>query len=164
MLKELKYLIRDMEALIDADEPNAMVMYGIILSLAAMGILNAQVLSIFRRKKEIGTLMALGMTRVRVVGLFTLEGGLNAFFAIIMMLVLFGPILWYFATFGIPLPIDHSELGILMATRLTPVYSFGLLFFTTTIVSIIVLVVSYIPSRKISTMRPTDALKGKIII
>ena len=162
--RDVKYLIRDMEALIDADEPNAMVMYGIILSLAAMGIFNAQVLSIFRRKKEIGTLMALGMTRVRVVGLFTLEGGLNAFFAIIMMLVLFGPILWYFATFGIPLPIDHSELGILMATRLTPVYSFGLLFFTTTIVSIIVLVVSYIPSRKISTMKPTDALKGKITI
>ena len=162
--RNVKYLIRDMEALIDADEPNAMVMYGIILALASMGIFNAQVLSIFRRKKEIGTLMALGMTRARVVGLFTLEGGLNAFFATIMMLVLFGPILWYFGTFGIPLPIDHSELGILMATRLTPVYSVSLLFFTTIMISIIVLMVSYIPSRKISTMKPTDALKGKITI
>ena len=79
---DVDYMIRDMEALIKADEPGAQVMYSILLALAAMGIFNAQVLSIFRRGKEIGTLMALGMTRSRVVGLFTLEGGLNAFLAL----------------------------------------------------------------------------------
>ena len=92
--RDVKYLIRDMEALIKADEPNAAIMYIILLALAAMGIFNAQVLSIFRRGKEIGTLMALGMTRSRVVGLFTLEGGLNAFLAVIMTVILFGPVLW----------------------------------------------------------------------
>jgi ABC-type lipoprotein release transport system permease subunit len=52
--RDVKYLIRDMEALIKADEPNAAIMYIILLALAAMGIFNAQVLSIFRRGKEIG--------------------------------------------------------------------------------------------------------------
>ena len=51
-------------------------MFAILLSLAAMGIFNAQVLSIFRRGREIGTLMALGMRRSRVVGLFTRESTL----------------------------------------------------------------------------------------
>ena len=164
--RDVKYLIRDMEALIEADEPNAAIMYIILLALAAMGIFNAQVLSIFRRGKEIGTLMALGMTRSRVVGLFTLEGGLNAFLAVIMTVVLFGPVLWYFGAYGINMGIDYSEgqMGLIMAKRLIPVYSIGLVLSTTIIVSIIVLIVSYLPSRSIAKMRPTDALRGKVTV
>ena len=164
--RDVKYLIRDMEALIEADEPNAAIMYIILLALAAMGIFNAQVLSIFRRGKEIGTLMALGMTRSRVVGLFTLEGGLNAFLAVIMTVVLFGPVLWYFGAYGINMGIDYSEgqMGLIMAKRLIPVYSIGLVLTTTIIVSIIVLIVSYMPSRRIAKMRPTDALRGKVTV
>ena len=164
--RDVKYLIRDMEALIEADEPNAAIMYIILLALAAMGIFNAQVLSIFRRGKEIGTLMALGMTRSRVVGLFTLEGGLNAFLAVIMTVVLFGPVLWYFGAYGINMGIDYSEgqMGLIMAKRLIPVYSIGLVLTTTIIVSIIVLIVSYLPSRSIAKMRPTDALRGKVTV
>ena len=70
--RDINYLVQDMEAIIEADKPGAQVMYMILLALAAMGIFNAQVLSIFRRGREIGTLMAIGMTRPRVVGLFTL--------------------------------------------------------------------------------------------
>jgi ABC-type lipoprotein release transport system permease subunit len=164
--RDVKYLIRDMEALIKADEPNAAIMYIILLALAAMGIFNAQVLSIFRRGKEIGTLMALGMTRSRVVGLFTLEGGLNAFLAVIMTVILFGPVLWYFGAYGINLGIDYSEgqMGLIIAKRLIPVYSIGLLITTTIIVSIIVLIVSYMPSRRIARMKPTDALRGKVAV
>ena len=161
--RNVKYLIRDIEALIEADEPNAAVMYIILLILAAMGIFNAQVLSIFRRRKEIGTLMSMGMTRTRVVGLFTMEGGLNAFLAIIMTAVLFGPVLWYFGVYGIPLPLDdYSEMGLIIAKRLIPIYSLGLLVSTTVVISIIVLIVSYMPSRRIARMKPTDALRGKI--
>ena len=160
---DINYMIRDMEALIKADEPGAQIMYSILLALAAMGIFNAQVLSIFRRGREIGTLMALGMTRSRVVGLFTLEGGLNAFLAGIIALVLFGPVLYFFSTNGIPLPMDYTEMGMLVAKRLMPVYSVGLFVSTTILISIIVLAVSYMPSRKITKMRPTDALRGKAV-
>ena len=164
--RDVHYLIRDMEAMIKADEPNAAIMYIILLTLAAMGIFNAQVLSIFRRGKEIGTLMALGMTRSRVVALFTLEGGLNAGLASIMTVIFFGPVLWYFGEYGIYMGIDYSEgqMGLIMAKRLIPVYSVGLVLTTTLIVSFIVLVVSYMPSRRIAKMKPTDALRGKITV
>ena len=157
--RDVKYLIRDMEALIKADEPNAAIMYIILLCFAAMGIFNAQVLSIFRRGREIGTLMALGMTRTKVVGLFTLEGGLNAFLAAIMTAILFGPILWYFGNNGIWLGVDYSDgaMGLIVEKYLIPVYSVGLVVTTTIIVSIIVLIVSYLPSRRIARMKPTDA-------
>ena len=164
--RDVKYLIRDMEALIEADEPNAAIMYIILLCFAAMGIFNAQVLSIFRRGREIGTLMALGMTRTRVVGLFTLEGGLNALLAGIMTVIFFGPLLWYFGVNGIWLGVDYSDgsMGLIVEKYLIPVYSVGLIITTTIVVSIIVLIVSYLPSRRIARMKPTDALRGKVTV
>jgi ABC-type lipoprotein release transport system permease subunit len=164
--RDVKYLIRDMEALIEADEPNAAIMYIILLCFAGMGIFNAQVLSIFRRGKEIGTLMALGMTRSRVVGLFTLEGGLNALLAGIMTVIFFGPLLWYFGVNGIWLGVDYSDgsMGLIVEKYLIPVYSVGLVMTTTIVVSIIVLIVSYLPSRRIARMNPTDALRGKVTV
>ena len=161
--RDINYLVQDMEAIIEADKPGAQVMYMVLLALAAMGIFNAQVLSIFRRGREIGTLMAIGMTRSRVVGLFTLEGGLNAVLSAVVTLIVFGPILWYFGVYGIPLPIDYSEMGMIVAKRLIPVYTIGLVVSTTILVSIIVLIVSYIPSRRIARMKPTDALRGKMV-
>ncbi len=162
--RDINYLVQDMEAIIEADKPGAQIMNMILLALAAMGIFNAQVLSIFRRGREIGTLMAIGMTRSRVVGLFTLEGGLNAVLAAVATLIFFGPVLWYFGVYGIPLPIDYTEMGLIMAKRLMPVYTVGLVFSTTALISIIVLIVSYIPSRRIAHMKPTDALRGKAAV
>ena len=161
--RDVKYLIRDMETIIEQDRPNAIMIYIILLSLAAMGIFNAQTLSIFRRKKEIGTLMALGMHKRRVVLLFTIEGAMNAIFAIILTILLFGPLLYYFSIYGVPLPIDYSDMGLIIAKRLIPIYSIPLLIATALIVFLILLLVSYLPSRKISKMHPVDAIRGKTI-
>ena len=160
--RDVGYLTQDMTALIEAKQPASYILFGILLALAAMGIFNSQVLTIFRRHKEIGTLMALGMTRSRVVGLFTAEGGMNAFLALIMAGVLGGPLFYWTATAGIPLPMDYSEMGLIIAQRLIPVYPLALFVSTTGLVSIIVLVVSYIPSRRIAKMKPTEALRGKV--
>jgi putative ABC transport system permease protein len=160
--RDVNYLISDIEAAIEADKPGNQILFMILLSLTALGIFNAQVLSIFRRGREIGTLMALGMTRSRVVSLFTLEGALNSFLATAMTVIIFGPILWYFGEKGISLPMNYSEMGLMIAKRLIPVYSVGLILTTTILIAIIVLLVSYLPSRKISKMKPTDALRGKI--
>tara|TARA_B100001173_G_scaffold123359_1_gene107216 strand:- start:356 stop:994 length:639 start_codon:yes stop_codon:yes gene_type:complete len=162
--RDVEYLVRDMKAIIKQDRPNAIMIYIILLSLAAMGIFNAQTLSIFRRKKEIGTLMALGMKKSKVVLLFTIEGALNAIFAIFLTVILFGPLLYYFSLNGIPLPIDYSDMGLIISKTLIPVYSPILLIATAVIVFIILLIVSYIPSRRISKMHPVDAIRGKTVL
>ena len=64
---------------------------------------------------------------------------------------------------GIPLPIDYTEMGMIMAKRLVPIYTTGLVVSTTVLVSIVVLIVSYIPSRRIARMKPTDSLKGRAV-
>ena len=159
--RDVDYLIQDIEAAIEADKPGNQIMFAILLSLAAMGIFNAQVLSIFKRGKEIGTLMALGMTRSKVVKLFTIEGGINAVLASALTAFPFGIIFWWTAKHGIPMPMDYTEMGFMIAKQLIPIYSLGLIITTTILVFTIVIIVSYLPSRRIAKMKPTDALRGK---
>lgn len=47
---------------------------GIVLSVVLLGVGNLQLMSVMDRVREVGTLLAIGMRRRRVVGLFVLEG------------------------------------------------------------------------------------------
>jgi ABC-type antimicrobial peptide transport system permease subunit len=49
-----------------------------------------------------------------------------------------------------------------MADRLYPEYGLGLVLSTIIIVFLTTALVSYLPSRRISKMRPSEALRGKI--
>ena len=162
--RDVEYLVRDMQTIIDLDRPNAIMIYILLLFLAAVGIFNAQILSIFKRTREIGTLMAIGMKRSQIVLLFTTEGALNAVLASIFGTIVFGPLLYYFSVYGVPLPIDYSDLGLIIAKRLIPIYSTLLIFSTVLVVGLIVLIVSYLPSKRISNLNPVDAIRGKITI
>ena len=59
------------------------------------------------------------------------------------------------------MPMDYSEMGFMIAKQLMPVYSFSLIITTTALIFLIVIIVSYLPSRRIAKMKPTNALKGK---
>jgi len=120
------------------------------------------VLAIFKRRKEIGTLMALGMTRLRVISVFTLEGALNGILALAVGAMYGTPLLIVTAKKGITLPQATQNYGYAMAEKLFPAYSIGLVLTTVLLVMATVTVVSYLPSRKISRLNPTEALKGKL--
>lgn len=159
--KPAAFFLREFEAIIESKQSGASILYIMFLALAAMGIFNSQVLSIFRRRKEIGTLMALGMVRSRVIALFTAEGGMHSILAFILGAIWGGPLLFFVATKGIPLPYDPTEFGVIMAPRLMGVYGVSMILGTTLLVAIIVTVVSYIPARKIAKLKPTEALTGR---
>ncbi|MBZ0243833.1 MAG: FtsX-like permease family protein, partial [Bacteroidales bacterium] len=116
----------------------------------------------FRRQKEIGTYIALGMTRWQVVRVFTAEGSMYSVFAVILGAVYGIPILWYLSKIGISFGTDGSEMGIIIAERMYPIYGLGLIFGTIVIVILSATVVSFLPGRKIARMNPVEALKGKV--
>ncbi len=138
------------------------VFYGILLLLAMLAVFDTQVLSIFRRQKEIGTYIALGYTRREVVGLFTVEGAMHSVLAAVVAALYGFPFLWWQAREGWTMPIEASEFGMAMAQTLYPVYSAGLVIATVLIVVLVTTIVSYLPSRKIAKMNPTEALRGRI--
>ncbi len=158
----VKDLTAEVDELIKTKTIGQSVFYVILLLLAMLAIFDTQVLSIFRRQKEIGTYVALGYTRPEVVGLFTVEGAMHAVFAAILSAVYGIPFLFWQARTGWTLPVEASDFGMAMAQTLYPTYTAGLVVSTVLIVLITTTVVSYWPSRKIAKMNPTEALKGKI--
>lgn len=158
--KDLNFLLSDLNRIIESKRASAMILQGMLLLIALLAIFDTQVLSIFRRQKEIGTYIALGMTRSQVVGIFTVEGGAHSILAAIAGAVYGIPIFIWLASKGITFGVN--DMGITMAETIFPYYSFGLILTTTIFVIIAATIVSYIPARRISKMKPTDALKGKV--
>ncbi len=155
-------LTKQVDDLIKTKSGGQTVLHMVLLLLAMLAIFDTQVLSIFRRQKEIGTYVALGYTRREVVGLFTLEGSMHAVLAAMLGAVYGIPLLAWQASAGWELPMDASEFGMAMAPVIYPVYSLGLIVSTVLIVFITTGIVSYLPSRKIAKMNPTEALRGKL--
>jgi putative ABC transport system permease protein len=160
--KDHDYLLKDINDVVKSKRAGNVVLYAILLLLSMLAIFDTQVLSIFRRRKEIGTLMALGMVRSKVIALFTLEGMLHGILGIAIAALYGIPALIITGKIGIPMPSTAEEYGFALPTRLFPVYSTWLVSGTVFIVMLTVTIVSYLPSRKISGLKPTEVLKGKL--
>lgn len=162
VLKTKDVLTKSIDDVIKTETFGQSVFYFILLLLAMLAIFDTQVLSIFRRQKEIGTYIALGYTRREVVGLFTVEGAMHSILSVVVASVYGLPFLAWQAKVGWTMPMDVSDYGMAMAQTLYPVYSIGLVLSTVLIVVLVTTVVSYWPARKIAKMNPTEALRGKI--
>jgi ABC-type lipoprotein release transport system permease subunit len=155
-------LFREMDTIIKAKSIGGIVMYIILLSLALLAVFDTQVLSIFRREKEIGTYIALGMTRWQVVWLFTIEGAMHSVLSVIAAAVWGTPVLYMVAKKGFGMPKGVEGYGLTIAEKIFPVYAVGTIITMTLIILITTTIVSFIPSRKIAGMKPTEALRGKV--
>ncbi|MFA5857850.1 MAG: FtsX-like permease family protein [Elusimicrobiota bacterium] len=158
----LDMLMKEINDIVAAKKKTSSFLYVILLALSLIGIFDTQILSIFRRKKEIGTLMALGFKRSTVIGLFTMEGAMHGVLAIVVGFIYGTPLMWYTAKHGFDMPMDSSQYGFAIAMKLLPVYPAALILGTVLIIMMTVTTVSYIPPRKISKLDPTEALRGKV--
>lgn len=127
-----------------------------------LAVFDTQVLSIFHRRREMGTLMAMGMTRIKLILLFTLEGALNGVLAGILAIAYGFPLFYFLSQSGIKLPETADSYGFAIGEKLFPSYTAGLVLGTTLLVFVITTIVSFIPTRRIARLKPTDALRGKM--
>ncbi|MCK5817069.1 MAG: FtsX-like permease family protein, partial [Candidatus Marinimicrobia bacterium] len=139
----------------------AYMMLGIFLGLAMLAIFDTQILSIFRRKKEIGTLVAVGMRQQQVVWLFTLEGMLLGIFSILAGSVVGIPLLLFFQKNGIVLGNTIEDLNMNIANILYPECSWNVILNVSIAVLLIVAMVSFLASKRIAKMNIVQILKGK---
>lgn len=137
-------------------------LYILFLLLAMLAIFDTQTLAIFRRQREIGTMVALGMTQKQVMWHFTLEGTINAILAFGLGTIWGTPILFYAVKYGYSFNMDASEMGVPMADTMYATITPQLVFGTMIFILIVTAVVSYLPARKIAKMNPTDAIRGKV--
>ncbi|MFQ5449628.1 MAG: ABC transporter permease [Nitrospinaceae bacterium] len=153
-------LMADILNLIESDRRYAKILWVILVFLAGISVFNTQILNVFKRQKEIGTLMALGMTPRQVIALFTLEGSLAAFFSVFAALILGAILFSWFQSVG--LDISHlRESNIPVRENiLLDIHPVEVVYSAVVIVGIMVLV-AWAPVRKISRLDPTLALRGR---
>jgi len=160
--KDLDFLLKDIRQLIETKSVGRIVMFGILMFLGMLAVFDTQVLSIFRRRKEMGTLMALGFTRGQVIRLFTLEGALHGVLAVVVGAIYGIPLMIYFYRHGYVLPSSTEGFGFSIGEKIFPVLSIGLVLSVTLLVLVVTTVVSFLPTRRIAKLKPTDALRGRL--
>ncbi len=157
-----KELLSTIEEIIATKKISSSIMYILLLAIALLAIFDTQVLSIFRRQKEIGTYVALGMTRRKVVGLFTVEGSMYSILALLLASLYGAPFFIFIKKVGIPVAAADQEVGLAIAERIFPIYGFSLVLGTVIVVVLASTIVSFLPAKKIAKINPVSALKGKI--
>ncbi|NJO88567.1 MAG: ABC transporter permease [Chloroflexia bacterium] len=155
-------LLSEFRSLMQMEKFGSALFYVILLIIALIAIFDTQVLSIFRRQKEIGTYVALGMTRQEVMKLFTVEGALYSILGVIVGCIYGIPLFILFHKIGFTLPEFYQGMGINIPTTIIPVFGLTIIIGTGIILIISATIVSLLPARNIARMDPVSALKGKL--
>lgn len=159
---DLSELLKDFDSAVQAERIGSIIIYSILLALGLLAVFDTQVLSIFRRQREIGTYIALGMTKQQVLKIFTIEGGMYSVFAGVVGLIIGSPLFYFTSSQGINVGRSIEGMGVHLSDIIYPIFGATLIIGTFIVLVISATLVSFIPARKIATLNPVNALKGKV--
>jgi ABC-type lipoprotein release transport system permease subunit len=160
--RDTDFLLHDLYLMAQSERVESVIIFIVLLAIALLAVFDTQTLSIFRRQKEIGTYVALGMTPKQVIRLFTIEGTSYSVLAILVSFVWGIPVLYWFSKVGIKLPDSYDDMGFGMGDAMYPIYEVGSILASIIIIVLLSMFISYIPARKIARSNVVEALKGKI--
>lgn len=141
-------------------EKSGSVILALLLFLAGVGIFNTQLLSVYKRRREIGTLVALGMTPAGVGRLLVMEGALTAILGIVAGVVCGFPLLYWTARYGIP--VKHTRgMNLPIPERLYAHFEPWTLLAVIGFVALLMSLVAWWPARRVAGLDPARALAGR---
>ncbi|TSA24673.1 ABC transporter permease [bacterium] len=137
------------------------IMMLIILAIAAVGIFNSVLMSVYERIREIGVLRAQGFERKEIVGLFLWEGIFIGLLGSIIGVILGCGFNLYMVIKGFPLDkfVGFQNSGIPYWGTLYGEWNVGAIIFAFCFGMIVAMAASYLPSRMASKMEVTKALR-----
>jgi putative ABC transport system permease protein len=154
-------LMPTIASMLDSVRGLMIVVFFIIYIAIGILILNAMLMAVFERIREIGVLKALGFGPARVFGLIVAESSIQTGLAVLLGLALSLPGLWFLIEKGI----DMGTLGgmSVMGLALDPVWRAVVTNNTFTLPVVILLVIVTLavvyPALKAAWIRPVEAMK-----
>jgi len=135
----------------------------IFFLLASTVIFNTMMMSVLERKKEIGTLAALGMGKTRIVALFLSEASLIALVGTGAGLAIGGSLVAFWSHFGFDLEAMYGTdiKGLGYSKLIYPALETGQYFLIFVTGIVISLAASYLPARMASKIEPAEALADR---
>ncbi|SMF56632.1 ABC transporter permease [Pseudobacteriovorax antillogorgiicola] len=162
-IKTQDQLLEETNRLVEVKQQTGLMLIAILMFMIFLSVFDTQALSIFHRRKELGILMALGLTPRQVMGLLIMEGLLYGVLAFGLVAVFGGPVFLWLETNGIQIPGDVDSWGVAIEQSLHPSYTTYGFVKTFLSVSILLTVASYWPARKVGQLQPTQAIRGNWI-
>ena len=160
VFRDVEYLNSDITQMENASQVETFIIFCLLIALCLLAVFDTQTLSIFRRQKEIGTLVALGMTPKRVMIQFTIEGTLYSVLGVVAGLIWGTPILWLLGERGFSFPSAYDN--IMGVDKIYPTYIPSTIIVSMITIILLSALISYLPARKIAKQNIVYALKGKI--
>ncbi|MBN1595981.1 ABC transporter permease [candidate division FCPU426 bacterium] len=154
-------LSEDFRALMTMKRKFQNVLVLMIMIIAIVGIINTMLMSVFEKKREIGTMKALGFTDKEVQNLFLVEGALIGVAGGLAGLVLGTLFNAYFAFVGFDMDAMFGEedfgmpvMGVVKSVWLAGAYVNAMVF--TLVASVLA---SYYPAKKVTKMEAMECLR-----
>ena len=152
----------DILALNDIRRKAIQLMVFMLMAIAATGIANTLIMAAYERVREVGALMAMGMSPRQVQAMFVLEGAALGFVASLMGVLVGGGYNYYLSTVGI----DFSKAANVQASG----FAFDTMFYTNFTLgpllgglvfgSMVAIFASFIPASTASKLNPADAVRA----
>ena len=155
-------LFPTLATMLDSVESTMYILFMIVYLAIAILLVNATLMAVFERIKELGLLKAIGLSPTRVVGLILWEGFFQAMLAAAAGLILSVPVLYYVTRVGINLAalggqISMSGIGLdpVMRGIVNPAIVVGPL----STMFVIVLLSMLYPALKAARIKPVEAMR-----
>jgi putative ABC transport system permease protein len=134
------------------------IMHVVLLIIAAAGVLNTALMSVFERTREIGTMRAVGSRRSRVVALFLLEGLFLGVVGAVGGSLLGAALVRYFSVRGIP-AFSEAQRYHYGGDRLYTALDWGDLVSVPALMIAVSVLATLGPALMAARLRPADALR-----
>ncbi len=128
----------------------------VLFIVVVFGVANTMLMSIYERVREIGTMLALGMTRRRILQLFLLEASILAGIGAVVGVSVGSAVVLALARRGI----DFTPPGAGASAIITPVWSVAVVVVVVAAAIVGAVVATLAPARRVSFMPPTEALRA----
>jgi putative ABC transport system permease protein len=154
------YLARDYLSVRTAKAQYSFILIVVVLVIAAVGIVNTILMSVYSRIREIGVLRAYGMTRGDISRLFTLEGLILGFIGSILGVALGALFDLFMVVKGISITAFAGSMGSLpLSGVIHGEWNPGTMITGFLFGVVVSLIAALVPARKAAKLEPTSALR-----
>jgi ABC-type lipoprotein release transport system permease subunit len=135
--------------------------YIVVGFLGAFIIANVMMMVVLERRREIGILMAMGMPKGRILGIFLLEGTMLGFIGSVAGVVAGWSFNLFFAKRGFDMTSAMAGFSWPLDNVIYPSVGIGPLLAGLLVGTAVSAVVAYLPSRRAASMAPVEAIRGQ---
>lgn len=147
-------LVPFMKDLMGTQDKIFSIVTNIFLFVVLLGVVNAMLMSVLERVREIGTMLAVGTRRRQVMTLFLLEGAVLGALGGVLGVLLGSALVMWMSHKGIPLPAPGSTVASIVKPFVSGAFLVRSLLFATVGAAL----ASLYPAWRASRLRPVEAL------